>query len=196
MNKVTKWLESFHLPQLKRFSKPLSFSINLLCHVFILLTFLTMFFFKYITGLTESHIDVEMQSLVQEQADQLLNFIDKKDTQQIIRWDIIGDYADKLIKKSKNNLSFITENNKNLYDDSMCALFMMGLVIVILVAYFVFRGVNLRLKFILMENFVIFAFVGMIEIYFFMNIASKYIPVFPDDAIKSAFSRIKEKLAT
>jgi hypothetical protein len=133
---------------------------------------------------------------VQDQTDQLLDFIDKNDTQNFIRWDIVSDYADKMIEDSKNNLSFITENNKNLYDDSICALFMMGFVIVVLVAYFVFRGVNLRLKFILMENLVIFAFVGMIEIYFFMNIASKYIPVLPDDAVKAAFSRIKEKLTT
>ncbi len=196
MNKFTKWVESFHLPQLKRFSKPLSFSVNLLCHVFILLTFLTIFFFRYIAGLTESHVDSELQSLVQDQTDQLLDFIDKNDTQNFIRWDIVSDYADKMIEDSKNNLSFITENNKNLYDDSICALFMMGFVIVVLVAYFVFRGVNLRLKFILMENLVIFAFVGMIEIYFFMNIASKYIPVLPDDAVKAAFSRIKEKLTT
>ncbi len=196
MNKFTKWVESFHIPQLKRFSQPLSFSINLLCHVFILLTFLTIFFFKYIAGLTESHIDSEMQSLVQEQTDQLLTLVDEKDTRKLIRWDFVSVYADKMIFESKDNLSFITENNKNLYDNSMCALLMMGLVIVVLVAYFVFRGVNLRLKFILMENLVIFAFVGMIEIYFFMNIASKYIPVLPDDAIKSAFSRIKERLAT
>jgi hypothetical protein len=137
-----------------------------------------------------------MQSLVQEQTDQLLTLVDEKDTRKLIRWDFVSVYADKMIFESKDNLSFITENNKNLYDNSMCALLMMGLVIVVLVAYFVFRGVNLRLKFILMENLVIFAFVGMIEIYFFMNIASKYIPVLPDDAIKSAFSRIKERLAT
>ena len=196
MNKFTKWIESFHLPQLKRFSKPLSFSINLLCHVFILLTFLTIFFFKYIAGLTESHIDSELKSLVQDQTDKLLDFIDEKDTRQVIRWDIVSVYADKLINESKDNLAFVTENNKNLYDNSMCALFMMGLVIVVLIAYFVFRGANLRLKFILMENLVIFAFVGMIEIYFFMNIASKYIPVLPDDAVKATFSRIKERLST
>lgn len=195
MNKFTKWAESFHLPQLQRFNKPLSFFINLLCHVFILLTFLTMFFFKYITGLTESHVDSEMQSLVQDQTDQFLTFIDNQDTQHIIRWDMVSQVADRLIDESKNNLSFITENNKNLYDDSICALFIIALVIVGLVAYFVFRGVNLRLKFIFMENLVIFAFVGMIEIYFFMNIASKYIPVLPDDAMKDAFSRIKQRLS-
>ena len=195
MDKFTKWVESFHLPQLQRFNKPLSFFINLLCHVFILLTFLTMFFFKYIAGLTESHVDSELKSLVQDQTDQLLGFIDKRDTQHVIRWDMVSQVADRLISESQGNLSFIVENNQNLYDDSMCALFMMALVIVGLVAYFVFRGVNLRLKFIFMENLVIFAFVGMIEIYFFMNIASKYIPVLPDDAIKDAFSRIRQRLS-
>jgi hypothetical protein len=187
--------EKYHLPQLKRWNKPLSFFINLLCHVLILLTFLTIFFFKYIAGLTESHIDAEMKSLVQQQTDQLMAYLDQQDTQNLIQWNIVNNVATALIDESSKNVTFITKNNTELYNDSMCTLLMFLFGIVLIVGYLIFRGVDLQLKFIFMENFVIFAFVGMIEIYFFMNIASKYIPVLPDDAVKAVFSRLNYNMA-
>lgn len=187
--------EKYHLPQIKRWNHPLSFFINLLCHVLILLTFLTAFFFKYIAGLTESHIDNEMKSLVDEQSDKFMSYLDQQDTNGFIRWDVVNNVATTLIDESSHNMSFITKNNTDLYNESMCTLLLLLVSIVLLVGYFTFRGADLRLKFIFMENLVIFAFVGMIEIYFFMNIASKYIPVLPDDAIKGVFSRIKYRLA-
>jgi len=188
------WGEKYHLPQLKRWSQHLSFFINLLCHVLILLTFLTLFFFKYVARLTESHVDSEMKSVVQQQTDQWMAHVDQQDTQQLIQWDAVYNVATTLANASSQNMSFITHNNTDLYNDSICTLIMFSIGIVLLVGYFIFRGVNLQLKFILMENLVIFAFVGMIEIYFFMNIASKYIPVLPNDAIKAVFARIKDRL--
>ena len=67
--------ETFHVPQVKQWSHSLSFVVNLLVHVWILLTFLTLFFFKYVAGLTESHVDAEMKSLVQQQTTQLLELM-------------------------------------------------------------------------------------------------------------------------
>lgn len=189
----SKWFSSrqkiLHLDQ------PLSFTINLLFHVFILLTFLTIFFFKYISKLTESHLDSELKSMISIQTDQFMLHVDKQDTQKLIRWDVVNNLSTNMIRDSKQNVQYIADNNENLYNNSMCVLYMFVVLIIMLVTYFMFRGVDLNLKFILLENFVIFAFVGMIEIYFFLNIASKYIPILPDDVAKSVFSRLKYNIS-
>ena len=44
------------------------------------------------------------------------------------------------------------------------------------------------------ENIVIFVFIGAIEAYFFMNIASKYIPVTHDFVATTVLERIKNNI--
>lgn len=191
---MSEWLKSFHLPILQKHSEKFSFFINILCHVLILLSFLTIFFFKYITHMTEQHINTELKSVIGEQTDKLLQFVTSKDTENEIRWDHVATLSQRVIDEAKKKVPFIEKNNQDLYDESICTLIMFGVGIVLLVAYFLFRGVDLKLKFILLENLIIFAFIGMIEIYFFMNIASQYVPVMPDEAVNSAFSRVKYNL--
>jgi len=193
---MLEWFKKFHLPILQKHSDKFSFFINILCHVLILLTFLTIFFFKYITHMTEQHINTELKSVINDQTDQLLRYVETKDTQNEIRWDDVAILSQRIIDDAKIQVPFIEKNNQQLYDESICTLIMFAVGIVMLVAYFIFRGVDLKLKFILVENLVIFAFIGMIEIYFFMNIASQYVPVMPDEAINSSFSRIKYNLQT
>jgi hypothetical protein len=144
---------------------------------------------------TETHIDDEMKTLIQQQTDQLMVYFDTMDTQRLIPWNAVNAVATALIAESSQKVKYIVQNNNDLYDNSICALIMLAVTIVVLMGYFIMRGVDLRLKFILMENLVIFAFVGMIEIYFFMNIASKYIPVLPDDAVRAVFNRVKYRIA-
>jgi hypothetical protein len=146
--------------------------------------------------MTEQHINTELKSVINDQTDQLLRYVETKDTQNEIRWDDVAILSQRIIDDAKIQVPFIEKNNQQLYDESICTLIMFAVGIVMLVAYFIFRGVDLKLKFILVENLVIFAFIGMIEIYFFMNIASQYVPVMPDEAINSSFSRIKYNLQT
>jgi len=190
---LLKWFSTRR--KILNLDQKLSFTINLLFHVFILLTFLTLFFFKYISKLTESHLDAELKSMIDVQTDQFMLYVDKKDTNKLIRWDVVNNVSANMIQDSKQNVKYITDNNENLYNNSICVLYMFVVLIIVLVTYFMFRGVDLNLKFILLENFVIFAFVGMIEIYFFLNIASKYIPILPDEAVKLVFSRLKYNIS-
>lgn len=171
--------------------KVLSFVINLLCHVFILLTFLTFFFFLYISKLTAEHIDTEMKSMVFNKTNELMKSLDQKVKPGDISWSAVNIVSGAFQTKCQGNLKSIEDNNLELYDSSICFLLIFGLVIIVLVCYFMIRNVNLGLKYIMVENFVIFAFVGMIEIYFFLNIASKYIPISPDTAVIAITDRLK-----
>jgi len=171
--------------------KVLAFVINLLCHVFILLTFLTFFFFLYISKLTAEHIDTEMKKMVTEKTSELMKNLDQKLKPNDISWQAVNIVSSAFQMKCQGNLKSIEDNNLELYDSSVCFLFLFGLVILILISYFMIRDVKLGLKFIMVENFVIFTFVGMIEIYFFLNIASKYIPISPDTATIAITDRLK-----
>jgi len=172
----------------------LAFVVNLLCHVCILLTFLTLFFFEYVSKLTTENIDGEMKSLVEAQTDQLLQYVDQRDTQHQIRWDLVDTAAQALAADSNHAVRSIVEHNTQLYDQTLGTLGLLVLVIVLLSGYLVWRGVDLQFKFIVLENLIIFAFVGMIEVYFFMNIASQYVPVLPDEALRAIFARLKTNL--
>jgi hypothetical protein len=171
-----------------------SFFVNICVHVFVLLTFLVIFFFKYVSVLTSNHIDHSLQDIVQEQTTNFLQFISASDVGPAVKWDIVESAADALISESSSENQEIIENNNNLYEDSICTLLMILLGLVLLICYFNFRNIDIKLKFILMENFVIFTFVGLIEIYFFLNIAIKYVPILPNDAMSTILSRLKTLL--
>jgi hypothetical protein len=168
----------------------LSFIVNIAFHVFILFTFLTLFFFSYVTKLTESHIDAELKDLVQEETTKLLQQTTGKD----VNWKMVNLLCAVLEVKYRNNLQTIDIHNKELYDNVLCILMIIGVCIGVFILYALIRGFQLRLKFIFLENMVTFIFVGLIEIYFFTTIASKYIPVMPDDAIHAVISRLKWRL--
>ena len=187
-------MSQIHYP--RRVEKIISFVINLLCHTFILLLFLISFFFIYVAKLTSQEVDNEIQSLITDQTNQILISLDQKDTRKLINWERLGQLASQMEGQYYDNVQSVIDNNRNLQENCTCFLFLFGMSIFLLVCYLMLRGVNLGLKFIVIENFVIFAFVGMIEIYFFLNIASKYIPVLPNDALTTTLSRLKDRLTS
>lgn len=168
-----------------------SFGINLMCHVFILLTFLISFFFAYIAQLTASHISNELKSLVMDQAEDLMQTLDNEDKNKQINWNFVNIMSGNLQQRYAGVPADITYNNQKLFDDCVCVLMIFAFSIIVLVSYFLIRQVNLQLRFIIIENIVIFLFVGLVEVYFFVNIASKYVPVLPDDALIAVIDRLK-----
>jgi hypothetical protein len=60
-----------------------------------------------------------------------------------------------------------------------------------LVIYCMYRKLNINLTGTLLENMFTFTIIGAIEFWFFMNIASKYIPITQSEVINSLFERLK-----
>jgi hypothetical protein len=167
--------------------------VNIMFHVLILLTFLTVFFFEVISKITTQHINTELKSLVSQQTWNMMMAVDQKEG-QYIDWKMLQVLCATLKIKYSRTLQSVLDNNQTLYDNVICFLGMFGVVLMLIVAYCVGRNFRLGLAGMLVENVVIFLFVGMIEIYFFLNIASKYIPVRPDDAVIAVVDQIKERL--
>ena len=172
----------------------LNFSLDVALHVLILFTFLTIFFFAYVSKLEKQSLDNTITNSVSDNTNTLLNDIKQLSQKYNIKinWNTINEIADKLVKNSQGEVPEIKENNEQLYKGSM---------IVIIVGYLLFIGIIIFLKYymgydihighILLMNIIIFSITGLIEYFFFMNVASKYVPVMPNEISDAMLERIK-----
>ena len=172
----------------------LNFSLDVALHVLILFTFLTIFFFAYVSKLEKQSLDNTITNSVSDNTNTLLNDIKQLSQKYNIKinWNTINEIADKLVKNSQGEVPEIKDNNEQLYKGSM---------IVIIVGYLLFIGIIIFLKYymgydihighILLMNIIIFSITGLIEYFFFMNVASKYVPVMPNEISDAMLERIK-----
>lgn len=172
----------------------LNFSLDVALHVLILFTFLTIFFFTYVSKLEKQTLDNTIINSVSDNTNTLLNDI-KQISQKYnikINWNNINDIAAKLVKNSKGEVPEIKENNDRLYKGSMIAIivgYLLFLAIVIFLKYYM--GYDIHIRHILLMNIIIFSITGLIEYFFFMNVASKYVPVMPNEISDTMLERIK-----
>lgn len=152
-----------------------SLLINCLIHVLILFTILSIFFIVYVSQLEERTFKNEIGSLINEEFNNI-NEENKKSLQP---------YLEKInLKKVKeiysNPDSTVTINNQWLLRLSYSIIAFLLLLVIILVGVLFFScKMCVNLKDILIENIVIFLLVGVVEICFFLYIASQYVPVAP-----------------
>lgn len=172
----------------------INFFLDVALHVLILFTFLTIFFFAYVSKLEKQTLDDTITNSISDNTNTLLNDI-KQISQKYnikVNWNTINEIAAKLIKNSQGEVPEIKENNDRLYKGSMIA---------IIVGYLLFIGAIIFLKFymgydihighIILMNIIIFSITGLIEYFFFMNVASKYVPVMPNEISDTMLERIK-----
>ncbi len=177
-----------------------NYSLNIGLHIFILFTFLTIFFFAYISKLSKKSIQEELGGIIQKQVGSLLTQIDKwyKKISPVtsINWNKANKLAQKIIDNSRGELPEIKQNNKRL---KIVSVVMIGSLLLLLISMYVYfrfaKGYDVHIGNIFIENIVIFAFIGMIEFTFFTNIASKYIPVTPDFVTTTVLERIKYNIS-
>lgn len=187
----------------------LNLSIDIILHVLILFTFLTIFFFAYISKLEKQNLDSLTNDLVQNKTskvlDELNDFQKKADAlsdkiplgKKVVNidWNKLNNVTDNMMAKSKEASPEIKKNNDNLFRESM---------IIIGVLFFLFIGSIIVFKFILkydidlkhifLMNLIVFSIAGGVEFLFFNFIASKYIPVTPDVTTNEVIDVIKKNL--
>lgn len=175
------------------------YSLNIGLHVFILFTFLTIFFFAYISKLSKKSIQQAFSSIIDKQVAKLLTQVDhwdKKLKQVNVDWKEVDKLAKKIVANAQGELPEIEKNNKRLKIVSLVMIVSLLALLIGMYVYFKFvKGYDVHLGRIFMENIVIFAFIGAIEFYFFKNIASKYVPVTPDFVATSILERVKDRVS-
>ena len=175
-------------------SVQVNFALNVTLHVLILFSFLTLLFFLFISHVEEKSVDDALQGAIGGQTDQFLTALDNAAGKNI-DWDEVGILAKKIQKDAQGKLPSITENNEKLRNTSIIAISVLFVVFCATFVYFSFvRKVELNMRRILVENIIIFSFVGLIEYFFFTNVAAKYVPVTPDVLTATILERLKYRL--
>ena len=94
-----------------------NYVLNILLHVTILFTFLTIFFFLYISKLEEKSINDEVNSLIKEQTASIISKIQTIENEigpATINWTAVSNLADKIEKESQGKDPIIKKNNESL----------------------------------------------------------------------------------
>lgn len=177
------------------------FSINIGLHVFILLTFLTIFFIVFVSRLTKKHVNDAIESFVKNNSDTVLSTIDEWDKKFSptgkgnINWNKVDDMAKQIEDSSKGPSPEIDRHNKQVFQGSIIAVGVIFFTLVCVILYFkYYRKFSINMKGVLVENIIIFIFIGIIEFLFFYYISIKYIPVSPAFVGATVTNRVGQDL--
>jgi hypothetical protein len=171
-------------------------SLNIGLHVFILFTFLIIFFFTFTAQLEKDIINSELKSFIKDNVKNTMTNIDSldKDINQksTIDWEKINNLAAKIDKASVTDSPSIAKNNKKLLILGIVSI--ITIFFILTIAYIIFKfyfKLDINLKKIFIENLVLFSVIGVIEYLFFTKVSVKYIPVTPDFVVLTVLDRIK-----
>lgn len=175
-----------------------NYSTNIFLHVFILFTFLTIFFFTFISNLTKQNVQDAFSDIIDKEVEQLLTGLDGWDKRANpknypnIDYVQLDDLAKKIIANARDGDAAINKNNTRLLWIGIGSVIGLFVLMTAFVLYFSkVKKYNIHLGKTILENIVMFTLVGGIEVYFFLKIVSKYIPVTPDYVGKTILERIK-----
>jgi len=194
------------------------FYFNIVLHVTILFTILSIFFITFVTKVSSNAINEELSTIIDKQFDTIdkksinntynslmsnftniataNNLINQKDTNQIpnINPSSILNYYTKLFSGDDINRQHI--NTTVINDIKHFNVFIYIILILFTIVLFKTKNLNFgEVKHIMIENFITFFFVGIIEVLFFMNIALKYIPAPPSIIFTSLIDTLKNNFS-
>jgi len=176
-------------------TKNINFSLDIFIHVLLLFTFITIFFFTYISSITKKNLDNTTNSIITDKTDILLNKLDELTSKYNLKinWKNLDSLSDNLINNSDDEIPKIKKNNDELLKKTICILVSVYilLIFVILLLKYYYR-ININIKHILLMNFIIFTITAVIEYLFFVNVASKYDPVPPNLILNTVLNKIKK----
>jgi hypothetical protein len=169
-------------------SKPITSSVNIIVHVIILFSFLSLFFFMYISKVESSAFKDEMGGLVE---DKINNLLDENpiiiDQLQPIKSNIAS-----IASLYESPSQTTVERNISLkFLSAFTVLSLMGILLTIILTVSLECKESVNLPQILIENIVIFACIGMVEYMFFTRVAIKYVPVVPSTMVDTILHTLK-----
>lgn len=174
--------------------KTANYRINISLHVLILFTFLTVLFFTYISKLERESISNVITSSINDNIGNTLTKIANSDVDKYINWGNLNNMAKDIQTTSKGESKDVTSNHQRLLIVGICIISGLAMIISIMYVYYYLNGAKINFMKILIENAIVFSFVGIIEFLFFTKIASKYVPVSPDMLSDTILERVKYKL--
>lgn len=179
-------------------TKRVNLGLHIGLHVVILFSFLTVFFFLYMSKIEKNSTDDAIGNIIDSEISSTMSEIYKWDKtiepdKEIIDWNSVKKKAQKLIDDNRNDNKKVFAHNKKLVMVSIIIIVTIVLTWIGLAFYFS-KSYDINFTKIFIENGIIFLFVGVLEFLFFTNTASKYIPVSPDFATQVIIDNIKKNV--
>lgn len=171
-------------------------AINLLFHVLILFMFLTGLFFLIISREEKETMEKQYDKAIKTGVEKFLSEIDEWSQKfgMPLDWEKVKQTGVDLQKENKDSSQKVVKNNKNLL--ILCVGIVAALFISIIFTYVYYRDYReykIDIKHILIDNIIVFMFVGAIEYWFFLNVASKFVPVTPDIMGRAALDKLGDE---
>lgn len=169
-------------------------SLNILFHSIILFTFLSLFFFLYISKIEQQAFQDELKGLISDNLLKSLNTVPESVLAPTLK--TILPELDAVQQLYQGETKFTQERNILIkFSSTFIVLLMLALFLTIILTlkFGCDRSVK-NVGFIVLENLLIFAFIGMVEYTFFTKIAIKYIPTTPSLMIQSLINAFKQQL--
>jgi hypothetical protein len=176
------------------------FAINILVHISFLILILTSVFSFYTESIMTDSVNNQVNNLINDNFDKYFDNNIKEGEQNAIDntkvFLKLFNIDPKKYTQILKNL-FKTNNDRNNNNSLMkktLYIFSGMLIFTVLVSFYVSKALcsKIDLGDILLENFIIFFFVGIIELLFFKFIILKYIPAYPSDVKNILLEELKK----
>lgn len=153
---------------------------NILVHVALMATFLTIFFFTFASNLEAGIVKNQVNFVIDDIIGDTFNFVPGKEQRKILIDNIVSKLPDE--KDLKSSDEKVKENNSNTFNDAirfLTVLLTTASVIVILLAVF-FKWDFEHIKYIVISGIVGLIFVAITEFIFLILIARNFISADPN----------------
>ena len=158
-------------------------------------TFLTVLFFTYISKIESESLSNVLNSAINNNVGKALSKIDESPlVNKYIDWEQLNEMAKNIQIEAKGESADVVENHRKLLIIGICIITGLFMVLIGLYIYHYMKGEKINIKKIIIENIIVFSFIGGIEFLFFTKIVSKFVPVTPDMLTNTILERVKYKL--
>ena len=164
--------------------------LDVLIHVLILFTFLCVFFFTFISKIEQKAFQDELGNMIEKNVTTL---IDDNKNNVLPYINRAKPYLENLEQVYNTPNKTVVETNKTI---KMCCIFVVIALVLVIATILVFaNNRKFNMKHILLENIVTFIFIGIIEFWFFTNIAIKWVPTTPSLMVNSLYKSVGSNLS-
>ena len=170
------------------------FSLDIMIHTIILFTFLSAFFFFYISKMEKNAFQDEIGNLIDDNLKPVI--LDNKSLLNPIIMPIKSQL--KQFGQTYNTPNkYVLETNKLIkFASGFVILLLFCTILTIILTVKLDCGKNVNIGHIILENIVVFIFVGAVEFWFFTHIAMKYVPTSPSLIVNTLIDSIKNDIKT
>ena len=167
-------------------------ALDVMVHVLILFTFLSLFFFMYVSKIESKAFQSEIGDNLETS---LIKILDKNRKDVLPTINRSRSDLTRLEKIYASPLSYSQEKNKLI---KISAAFI-GVLLLCTILSIVFTmkfecGKDSDIWHIVIENIIVFIFIGIVEYWFFTNVAMKFIPTSPSLMVDTMINTVKEEL--